>query len=217
MTVQKIFIATTNLGKKNEIRPFLSTLSSCSEIEGIAPPLEEETGVTFVANAVLKACVTATFLRDRGERQFAVIADDSGLEVDLLDGAPGLQSALYAGDHVAPHLHIEKLLRELNPKSMISKERTCRYRCGLAWLEADSHGTFRIWVGDGSCEGLVGFEMKGNSGFGYDPVVLVPGSEKTYGEISLEEKMNRSHRKAAFEDLYQKRKAFPQGMPEHLR
>jgi XTP/dITP diphosphohydrolase len=123
------------------------------------------------------------------------IADDSGIEVDALDGAPGVFSARYAGDSATDEMNNAKLVAALI--NVPESDRTCRYRCVAAAVFPD--GT--ELVADGTCEGKVVLEGRGTLGFGYDPHVIPEGETRTMGEIPLEEKLAFSHRGRAFRQL----------------
>jgi len=149
-------------------------------------PTIEETGSSFEENAILKATETA--------RQFRglVVADDSGLEVDALNGAPGVFSARYAGSDAADEANLAKLLREL---SALSGPRpfTARFRCVLALAQGgEVLGTF-----EGAVEGTIIDVPRGSNGFGYDPIFQPIGWDKTFAEGSSAEKNQTSHRAAA--------------------
>ena len=137
----------------------------------------EETGVTFEENAILKAETVANLLGK------IVIADDSGLEIDALDGAPGVYSARYAGVEKSDEDNIDKVLKELL-ETVPEEERTARFRCVLAvagpGIETETFS--------GSCEGVINPERQGTNGFGYDPIFYVPEKERTMAELSPEEK-----------------------------
>lgn len=208
MPIQKLFVATSNPGKLREMVPlaeeFLKNIVPFGDftVEGRSPPLAEEWGTTFVENAYLKAQSLYDALKSEGQSSFAVIADDSGLAVDALGGAPGLRSARYAGDHVDAFLHIRKLLAELEGKTKLLSERTARYHCGLTLL-VDQNPLWDL-RSEGTCEGLIQLHPKGKSGFGYDPVFFVPTLGMTFGEADEETKQRLSHRRQAFERLREK-------------
>ncbi len=194
--MQRILIATSNPGK---LRDFAGAAAVHGiEIAGIPdfaslPPVVED-GLTFEENARKKA--EAYSRHATGE---IVVADDSGLEVDALNGAPGVHSARYAADQ--PHLADEntgdeannaRLLREL--RKVPSGQRAARFVCVLA-AARDGHtvATFR-----GTAEGVILNAPRGSSGFGYDPLFYFPQIQKTFAELSAEEKSEYSHRGAAF-------------------
>ena len=168
-----------------------------TEVAGRAPRDAEETESTFIGNALIKARALVQELKAENHTNFCVLADDSGLCVDLLAGAPGIFSARYAGDHVDPALNVEKLLRELNQKSMKLEDRKGHYTCALALVASDG----REWTSEGHCHGLIAFDSKGSSGFGYDPVFYVPEYKQTCAEMTYDLKNSFSHRRRAFEAL----------------
>jgi XTP/dITP diphosphohydrolase len=159
-------------------------------LDDIAPDLElAEPYDTFTENALAKAraVVAATAL--------PAIADDSGIEVDALDGAPGVRSARYAGDDATDDENNEKLIEAL--RGVAAADRTCRYRCVAVAVFPDG----KELMADGTCEGHVVLEGRGTLGFGYDPHVIPEGETRTMGEIPLEEKLAFSHRGRAFRAL----------------
>lgn len=159
-------------------------------LDDLAPDLElEEPFDTFEANARAKArAVTiATGL--------PAIADDSGIEVDALGGAPGVRSARYAGEIATDKENNAKLVSEL--RDVPDEQRTCRYRCVAIAVFPDGSEV----VAEGSCEGRVVLEGRGTLGFGYDPHVIPEGETRTMGEIPLDEKLTFSHRGRAFRAL----------------
>ena len=188
---QKIVLATGNKGKVKEMADVLADFGFeviAQTDLGIESP--EETGLTFVENAILKA-------RYASEKSgLPAIADDSGLVVDALNGAPGLYSARYAGHHGDDQANNEKLIRELQGKS----DRTGHYVCALALVYPDG----REVTAEGYCDGLVQDEPKGDNGFGYDPYFYVPEFKKTMAELSIEEKEKISHRGRALRELINK-------------
>ena len=159
-------------------------------LDDIAPALVlDEPYDTFVDNALAKARAVAT------ETGLPAIADDSGIEVDALDGAPGVRSARYAGDDATDADNNAKLVAHL--RVIPESDRTCRYRCVAVAIFPDGAEL----VADGSCEGVVVLEGRGTLGFGYDPHVVPEGETRTMGEIPLEEKLTFSHRGRAFRSL----------------
>ncbi len=150
----------------------------------------EETGTTFMENALLKARYYAKATNR------PCLADDSGLTVDILDGAPGVYSARYAGHHGDDNANNEKLIRELQGK----RDRTGHYVCALALVYPDG----REVTAEGYCDGLVQDEPKGENGFGYDPYFYVPEFEKTMAELSIDVKETISHRGRALRELISK-------------
>jgi XTP/dITP diphosphohydrolase len=145
----------------------------------------DETGVTFAENAELKAREISRLT------PWPVIADDSGLEVDALDGAPGVYSARYSGEPPDDQRNIDLLLAQLAAVSDAS--RTGRFRCVVAVARKGEV----LFTAAGACEGVIGHERRGANGFGYDPVFILPDG-RTMAEISDEEKNQISHRAVAF-------------------
>ena len=186
--MQKLLIATTNTGKVREIRLLLGLLPF--EIVGLQdfvtiPPPVEETGTTFAANAILKS---EYYFAETGV--FA-LADDSGLEVDALNGAPGIYSARFAGEDATDADRVVKLLEEL--RDVPEAQRTARFVCAIA-LTGIINGEVTTRVFEGFAEGLITRETRGISGFGYDPVFFNQEVGRTFAELSREEKSARSHR-----------------------
>ncbi|HSY90954.1 MAG TPA: RdgB/HAM1 family non-canonical purine NTP pyrophosphatase [Candidatus Binatus sp.] len=199
--MRRILIATSNPGK---LRDFAGAAAAHEiEIGGVPnfaslPPVVED-GLTFEDNARKKAEEYSRYVA--GE---IVVADDSGLEVDALNGAPGVHSARYAADQ--PHLVDEntddqannaRLLREL--RKVPAEKRTGRFVCVLAAArDGRTLATFR-----GTAEGEILDSPRGAGGFGYDPLFYFPAIQKTFAELSAEEKAQYSHRGAAFRQLLQ--------------
>lgn len=183
----KLLIATNNPGKVREYKDLLGDLSVAAEItypvqEGLDLEVEES-GETFEENARLKALA---FARASG---LLTLADDSGLEVDALDGAPGVRSARFAGPDASDADRYQKLLAEL--ANVPASQRSARFRCVVALAQPD--GT--VHTADGTCEGEIGFDPRGEQGFGYDPVFVVTGyGGHTMAELSPEIKNGISHR-----------------------
>ena len=147
-----------------------------------------ETHETIRENAIEKA----QFIWDKFHK--TCFADDTGLEVDVLDGAPGVYSARYAGLPKNPAQNVVKLLKELD--GVLFEERTARFRCVIALIEDGELHTF-----EGTCEGHISLEPMGELGFGYDPVFVPEGMERTMATMTLEEKNEISHRGRAVEKL----------------
>jgi XTP/dITP diphosphohydrolase len=189
----KLVVATRNRGKLREIVALLRPVDGIelATIDELAPDAElREDGVTFEENALAKArqAAAATGL--------AAIADDSGLEVDVLGGAPGVYSARYAGLPSDDARNNAKLLEALG--DVPAGERDARYRCVAAFV--DPARGVEI-VRDGSCVGEILQSPRGTGGFGYDPLFLVPRLGRTMAEVPLDEKNGLSHRAAAFTAL----------------
>lgn len=183
--VRKIVIGTRNQRKLIEIQRLLdglpvglSTLEECPGVGDV-----EETGKTFGENAILKAM---EFAKATGEW---VVADDSGLEVDLLDGAPGVVSARYAGPDQNDRRNIAKLLDEMKDVRNL-RRRGARFKCAIALAAPDR----LLFVVEESCEGAIALEARGESGFGYDPIFVPAGYDQTFAELGGEIKDGLSHR-----------------------
>jgi XTP/dITP diphosphohydrolase len=188
---KSLVLASANPGKLREFRVLLAGLpfdvASLGELNLTSP---EETGDSFRANAILKASHAARLTGG------AAVADDSGLEVDALGGAPGIFSARYAGAAANDAENNAKLLRAL--EGLPFKRRQARYRCALAFLEAPDDSPL---VAEAVWEGFILEAPRGVGGFGYDPYFWVPELNLTAAELGLAEKNNRSHRGMAMRDL----------------
>ncbi len=182
----KLYAATKNKGKILEINKILHDAGI--ECESF-PNMEdvEETGTTFEENAKIKADYLSSKLKD-----VYVIADDSGLSVESLGGAPGVYSARYAGNHGDDNANNKKLIHEMQGK----KIRKCKYECVIALSKNGK--TIKTFYGH--IDGEVAEYEKGSGGFGYDPLFLLPNG-KTMAEISIEEKNKISHRFIALNQL----------------
>jgi XTP/dITP diphosphohydrolase len=186
-----IVVATRNRGKVMEIAAALAALPveivSLDQFPAI--PDAEESGDTFTANAILKA---THYALHTGQ---PCLADDSGLEVDALNGAPGVYSARYAGPEADDAANNAKLLAAL--AGVPESGRTGRFRCVLAYVDPD--GT--LLTAEGTCEGLILAEPRGTSGFGYDPLFFFPGTGKTLAEMAVADKNAVSHRGQALRNM----------------
>jgi XTP/dITP diphosphohydrolase len=206
MGKETICIATRNRHKVEEMAPALAPLweVKCSaDYPGIDEEIEE-TGDTFLANATIKAVVTSQAVPDY------VLADDSGLEVDALDGAPGVFSARYGGIPSSTEKNNAKLLEELaRTGAMMPEQRKARYRCVLVLAkEGKALASF-----DGVCEGTIAPGPKGTNGFGYDPLFIPDGYVKTFGQLTDKTKTNLSHRALALKKFTAWRKDPADGSP----
>jgi len=192
----RILIATSNPGKIRDFAgaasPYGIEITPIPNFSSIPPVVED--GLTFEANARKKAEAYSRYIA--GE---IVIADDSGLELDALGGAPGVHSARYAADE--PHraeantddeANNAKLIREI--KHVLAEKRTGRFVC---WIAAARDGK-TLAVFEGKAEGMILDAQRGTNGFGYDPLFYFPRIEKTFAQLSSEEKANYSHRGSAF-------------------
>ena len=188
--MKQVVIATKNKGKAKDFEALFTPLGyEVVTMFDVAPEMEiEETGTTFEENAVLKA---ETLSKALGT---IVIADDSGLAVDALDGAPGVYSARYAGDH-DDEANIVKVLENL--KGLPEEKRAARFMCALAIAGPELETTTVF----GSCEGVILEEKRGTNGFGYDPIFFVPALDRAMAELTPEEKGAISHRGNAIRKL----------------
>lgn len=182
-----IVIASSNKRKINDFKVIFSEYNVIGINELIEDFDVEETGVTFEENARLKSEAAAKALNK------TVIADDSGLEVDALEGAPGVYSARYAGEAKDDQANIEKLLQELEDKT----DRSARFVCVISMTTVDGKTeTFR-----GTVNGEITLARIGENGFGYDPIFYVPDKNKTMAQLTAEEKSEISHRRKAIDQL----------------
>ena len=193
----KIVLASNNKGKLAELQSMLEPLGVELIPQGqLFTGEAEEPYNTFVENALTKA-------RFASEKTgLPAIADDSGLCVDALNGAPGVFSARWAGEHGDDAANNDKL--EAAMADVPEAERTARFHSSVVFVGRDEDGE-EVLFGNGDCEGRIGFERRGDNGFGYDPLFLpddTPG--KTMAELTLEEKNAISHRFHALEDLAKK-------------
>ena len=191
MSQQVVLIATLNSGKLLELRELLRDLPFTLRDLNSFPLIEpvEETGATFVENASLKARSYAQ------QTRLITLADDSGLEVSCLDGAPGLRSARYGGEGASDEKRMNKLLAELSKRS--STDRTARFVSAVAI--ANTAGLI-LNISRGVCDGRIATVPRGPNGFGYDPIFIPNGYDQTFGELSAEVKSQISHRARALKD-----------------
>jgi XTP/dITP diphosphohydrolase len=192
--VIRLLVATTNPGKFAEVEAYLKRLPleirSLQSLEYYPAVLED--GATFEENALKKARVLAQF------SGLLTLADDSGLEVDALNGAPGIYSARYSGEEGNDAKNNEKLLHEL--RHVREEKRRARFVCALALCDPRD-GELKAWAVREACEGRIAFGLKGANGFGYDPLFFYPPLGKTFGEIDRESKTTVSHRGKALKKL----------------
>jgi XTP/dITP diphosphohydrolase len=195
----QLLIATRNHGKLVEFRQLFATLPGVEVVAlddiAMTVPAVIEDGATFEDNARKKALEVAA------ATHMLVLSDDSGLEVDALDGRPGVYSARYAGDHARDEDNNQKLLAEL--RDVPPEQRTARYRVVLAL--ADPHGPLgaAVHLEQGACEGTIRRDPSGRGGFGYDPYFQPRGHTLTMAELPPEEKNRISHRAEAAEKMRQ--------------
>lgn len=187
----KIIVATRNAGKVNEFKEMLGRLGYDVEslLDYETAPETDETGSTFEENAELKSREAAAYFGH------AVLSDDSGLEVDALDGAPGVYSARFAGEDKSDEANNALLLEKLT--GVPAEKRTARFVCALS-LAKPSGETLTV---RGTMEGTIGFERKGTNGFGYDPLFIIPSLNQTAAELTKSEKASISHRGQALRKL----------------
>jgi len=204
--MQPLLLAAGNANKTREFRELLGKdfdVHDLSFFDEMAIP--KESGRTFEENAILKA-VAASQDRHVQDRHLLVVADDSGLEVEALGGAPGIFSARYAGQNASDKENIDKLLSELARRDVPLDQRSARFRCVIALArEGKLLGKF-----EGIVEGLIVDLPRGSRGFGYDPIFLPNGFDKTFGESPIELKNRISHRARAI-------RAFRAGLPAAQR
>src|SRR5690625_940807 len=183
--MKEIIIATKNKGKAAEfqqiLEPYGMTTKTLLDFADDMPDVEE-TGVTFTENARLKAEQISAFL------QKPVIADDSGLAIDFLDGRPGVYSARYAGEPTNDVLNYEQVLKEMG--DVPREERTARFICVLAFAVPGKSTIFK----EGICDGSITMKPRGTNGFGYDPIFVPKGYSMTMAELNETEKNTISHR-----------------------
>lgn len=188
---RNLLIATRNKKKKKELQEILSDWEiNLLSLDDIPPvPEVEEDGLTFADNAIKKAVTVA-------ERSgLLTLADDSGLVVDALDGAPGVFSARYAGPEADDDKNNQKLLQALH--HVADEERTARFVCVIALAHPDGS----VQTVQGSCEGMIRRTRQGSEGFGYDPLFVPEGFKKSFAELAPEIKNAMSHRGQALQKI----------------
>jgi len=197
--MKKIVFASNNAGKVAEVNQILSVtgIEVVSQSEFDVPEIEE-TGLTFVENAILKARNAAH------HTGLPALADDSGLEVDALKGAPGIYSARYAGEAASDKQNVEKLLAALD--EMVLPQRSARFQCLMVLLHHELDPTPIIC--QGTWEGSITTTPQGDNGFGYDPVFFYAQEDCTAAQLSAEVKNKLSHRGQALEKLLEQINAF---------
>lgn len=195
---KRLIVATRNAKKLRELKRYLKGLTiklvSLNDIAG-APPIIED-GTTFRVNAIKKALTISRFTDE------LVLADDSGLAVDILKGDPGVRSSRYAGEDALDHENNMKLLKSLEGVPL--SRRKARFICHIAI--ADKGRLIRTIEQD--CRGLIAFRVRGRSGFGYDPLFLIPKFNKTFGELGPRVKDRMSHRSKALRQAVRFLKAY---------
>jgi XTP/dITP diphosphohydrolase len=194
----EVLLATRNRGKIREFRQICADLPglrllSPDDVPGLPEVVED--GTTFEANASKKAREIA-----RASGHYA-LADDSGLEVDVLGGRPGVYSARYAGDHASDEDNNQRLIAELRALALPIERRTARYRVVLALVAPERPFFIGPHLERGSCEGRIRLEPSGEGGFGYDPYFEVEGYGRTMAELAADEKNRISHRGQAMRGM----------------
>lgn len=188
---KNIIVASSNTHKIKEVKTILAPLAynvQSMREAGIELEIEED-GQTFEENALLKARALAEISDD------IILADDSGLEVDILEGAPGIYSARYAGEHGDDQANNRKLLDQL--KDVPKHQRGARFYCAIAMVYPEG----KEIVVAGECKGTIILKPKGHNGFGYDPLFYIPHLDKTYAQLDTQEKNSISHRSKALDRL----------------
>ena len=185
-----LVVATRNAHKTGEIRAMLAGKWEVKDLSDYpqAPPVDE-TGVTFTENATLKALSASKCIPG------VLLADDSGLEIDYLNKEPGVYSARYMGEHTDYHTKNASLIKRL--EGVPDEKRTARFVCAIAAAFPDG----RVETVRGTMEGRIGYEEKGENGFGYDPIFFLPEYGCTSAELSMEEKNKISHRGKALQAI----------------
>ena len=187
----EILFATSNAGKAKEVQAMFSDLDvdvKTLREEGIDVAIEEN-GQTFAENALIKAKAIA------GMTDKIVLADDSGLVVDYLNGEPGIYSARYMGEDISYDIKNARILERM--EGVPDDQRTARFVCAMAAIMPGGE----VICTEGIMEGLIGYEMKGTNGFGYDPIFFLPEYGMTSSEISPEKKNEISHRGKALRKM----------------
>lgn len=187
----KIILATHNQNKYAEMKLLMNKISveliSLNQFPEIGEIIED--GSTLLENAFIKARTVNEITK------LPTIADDTGLEVDALDGAPGIVSARYAGENCSYLDNVQKLLDEM--KNIPKKFRSANFRTSIVFVDG-----IKELNSEGVVKGLITDVMKGTAGFGYDSVFYVPNMKKTYAEMNIEQKNNISHRGKALKNMH---------------
>ncbi|MDD2586077.1 MAG: XTP/dITP diphosphatase [Syntrophomonadaceae bacterium] len=191
MDTKELLLATRNRNKKREFQEMFQDFGikviNLDDIKGI--PAIEEDGQSFAENAIKKALTTAKL------SGFTCLADDSGLEVDILEGQPGIYSARFAGEDADDKKNNEKLLQMM--EGIKQEHRTARFVCVIAVSDPDGN----VETVAGTCEGSIAFSPVGQGGFGYDPLFIPTGYKQSFAELSAEEKNSISHRGKALSKI----------------
>ena len=185
----RLIFATGNKGKMNEIREIMSDsvpVLSMAEA-GVGTDVEED-GNSFMENSFIKARAVARTCKEKGIEDAIVLADDSGLVVDALNGEPGIYSARYLGEDTPYSIKNAKIIERLNGVS--DEDRTARFVCAIACVMPDG----REYSAEATYEGAIGYEERGEHGFGYDPIFYLPNRGVYSAELDPDEKNRISHR-----------------------
>lgn len=192
----KLIFATGNMGKMREIREIMADLDvevlSMKEA-GVFADVEEN-GSTFMENAFIKARAIAKNVKEQGI-DAVVLADDSGLVVDALNGEPGIYSARYLGEDTSYAIKNANIIERL--EGVPDEERTARFVCAIAAVFPDGSEK----SSEATYEGIIGYEEKGKNGFGYDPILYLPDRDCYSAELDMDEKNRISHRGKALEAM----------------
>lgn len=190
--MKEMLLATTNPNKVKEIQAILKDtdweIYSLADFPSLTQPSED--GETFQENALQKAVLVAA------QSEMITLADDSGLSVDALNGAPGVHSARYAGENKDDKANLEKLLKEMEGIPM--EKRQARFTCSIAISFPEDD---RYFITEETCEGIIAESPVGENGFGYDPIFFIPEMGKTMAQLTDEEKNKISHRGKAIRRL----------------
>ena len=202
--MEKLIFATGNEGKMREIREILGRdgLTILSQKEAGIRTDAEENGTTFEENALIKARAVAE------QTDALVLADDSGLEIDYLGGEPGVYSARYLGEDTSYEIKNQKILDRL--AGVPEEKRTARFVCVIAAVLPDG----RTFTTRGTIEGIIGYESRGEGGFGYDPIFFVPEYHCSTAEITMDQKNEISHRGKALRAMKEILEKLPEKLPE---
>jgi XTP/dITP diphosphohydrolase len=202
--MKKIILASNNEHKINEIKQLLKEIPieiSSLKDEKINIDVEEN-GKTFEENAKKKVSEIVSFLKGKGDTDFIVMADDSGLEVNYLKGEPGIYSARYAGEHGNDKMNNEKLLKKL--EGVAKENRGAKFVCQIALMDNNE----KYIAVKGEVKGIILEELSGEGGFGYDPLFYYEPLKKSFSELAPEEKNKVSHRGVALCKLKDEIKGF---------
>jgi XTP/dITP diphosphohydrolase len=188
----RVVLASSNAGKLREMSALLAPLGlELVNQKALGIDSADETGTTFIENALLKARHAAR------QARLPAISDDSGIEVDALEGRPGVYSARFAGDNASDEDNLRKLLTQMH--DVPAEFRQARYHCVIVFVR-DANDRDPI-VAQGAWEGLIGTQPRGSGGFGYDPIFIPAGMHSTAAQLTPEQKNDVSHRAQALRAL----------------